>query len=347
MQAPAAIAIQEGPDHVYTLANPSYRQFLGNRELVGKPLREVLPEFARLTQIVRDVYRTGEKWEGHEQVFKVDRGDGNWVEAYFNLIVQPVLGADGVITFGFEVTDLVRARKEKETLASDLESAVRARDTFVAIASHELRTPLTTLLLQADGLLRMLEKPPADPDKLRERGGKIQTQALRINRLIGSLLDVSRITGGRLRLDREPVELRALVEEVLQRSEGALKRAGCAVQLTASAVVGQWDRLRIDQVVTNLISNATKYAAGKPVRITVESDGKLARLVVADEGIGIDPADQARIFARFERAVSERNFGGLGLGLWISEQIVSAHGGAIRVDSRPGLGSTFTVELPL
>jgi signal transduction histidine kinase len=353
MRAPVAIAIQEGPEMVYTLANPSYRQFFGNRELVGKKLSEVLPDFARLVHILAEVRAAGKSWEGREQIFRVDRGDGNWVEGYFNLICQPLFddggAVSGVVSFGFEVTDLVVARKEKEQLAADLEAAVRARDTFLAIASHELRTPLTTLQLQSDGLIRALGRSPFDVDKGRMRAEKIQVQAQRLNRLIGDLLDVSRITSGRLILDIGQVDLKALVEDAVARCEEALQRAGCTVRLSEEpiSVVGQWDGHRLDQVLVNLITNAAKYGAGKPIEVRVGALDGRARVVVRDHGIGIDPADQARIFERFERAVSERNFGGLGLGLWISEQIVSAHGGSIRVDSQPGAGSTFTVELPL
>jgi signal transduction histidine kinase len=350
MQAPVAISVQEGPEHVYVLANSAYRQFLGNRELVGLKRRDVLPDFARLARILDEVYASGVPYVAHEQAFQVSRGDGQWVEGFFNLTCQPYDGDDGqragVITFGFEVTDLVRARKDKEALAEDLAAAVRARDTFLSVASHELRTPLTTLQLQSDGLMRSLEGP-LDVERLRYRVGKIQQQSLRLNRLIGDLLDVSRITAGRLTLQREPADLRPLVEEALARAEEALSRSGSAVELRAESVVGEWDRLRLEQVVSNLIMNAAKYGGGKPVSITVGADGNTARIEVRDRGIGIAPADQARIFERFERAVSERNFGGLGLGLWISKQIVAAHGGLIRVESHPGEGSTFTVELPI
>jgi signal transduction histidine kinase len=349
MQAPVAISIQEGPEHVYVLANAAYRQFLGNRELVGRSRKDVLPDGSRLARILDQVYANGLPYSSLEP-FKVDRGDGRWVEACFNLICQPHDGDDGqragVITFGFEVTDLVRARQDKEALVEDLAAAVRARDTFLAVASHELRTPLTTLQLQSDGLQRSFDRP-LDLERTRYRVGKIQQQAVRLNRLIGDLLDVSRITAGRLKLSREPLDLKPLVEEALARAEETLARAGSAVELRAVSQLGEWDRARIDQVVTNLIMNAAKYGGGKPIAITVGSSGATAQIEVRDRGIGIAPADQARIFERFERAVSERNFGGLGLGLWISKQIVAAHGGLIRVESHPGEGSTFTVELPL
>jgi signal transduction histidine kinase len=127
-----------------------------------------------------------------------------------------------------------------------------------------------------------------------------------------------------------------------------LAQAGCSVQFSAaSPVVGRWDRLRLEQVVTNLLSNAMKYGAGKPIEVVVEGNGERARLAVRDHGLGISETAQRRIFGAFERAVSERHYGGLGLGLYIARQLVVAHGGSIRVESKPGLGATFTVELSL
>ena len=143
------------------------------------------------------------------------------------------------------------------------------------------------------------------------------------------------------------MELSALVREVAERFEPELTRAGSALRLHMSAETGgQWDRLRLDQVVTNLLSNAVKYGRGNPIQVETEATGGQVRLFVKDGGIGIASEDLSRLFNRFERAVSERNYGGFGLGLWITRQIVEAMGGRIHVTSQLGVGSTFTVELP-
>jgi signal transduction histidine kinase len=136
------------------------------------------------------------------------------------------------------------------------------------------------------------------------------------------------------------------VREVVDRFSDEGRAGSFALDLDGE-VIGEWDRFRIDQVVTNLVSNAVKYGQGKGVEIEVVRDGGTARLSVRDHGIGIDPVQQARIFGRFERAVSRENYGGFGLGLWIVRQIVEAHGGAIRLASAPGEGASFTVELPI
>jgi signal transduction histidine kinase len=152
---------------------------------------------------------------------------------------------------------------------------------------------------------------------------------------------------GRLELDIEEVELASVVGEAVAQLEDEATQTGSTITARGAPVRGNWDRLRISQVVTNLLSNAVKYGNGKPVEVSYGASGDGAFVAVRDQGIGIDPSDQRQIFERFERAVSSRNYGGLGLGLYIVKRIVEAHGGSIRVDSSPGAGAAFWVELPL
>jgi signal transduction histidine kinase len=228
-------------------------------------------------------------------------------------------------------------------LLRDAQVAARAREEFLQVASHELRGPLGTLRLGVQLLLREGGAKPPEP-RLR----MIERQAERLVRLADSLLDVSRITAGRLALAREDGDLAALVRDVVVRYAEEASDARCALTCEAPGpLLGSYDASRLEQVLSNLVSNALKYGRGRPVHVALASADGVARLSVADRGIGIAPADQARIFGRFERAVSGRNYSGLGLGLWIVRQIVAAHGGRIGVESTPGEGSTFTVELPL
>jgi signal transduction histidine kinase len=172
-------------------------------------------------------------------------------------------------------------------------------------------------------------------------------QVRQFTRLVNDLLDISRIAAGRLDLRREEVDLAAVVRDVAARFAPELAQAGCPLTVRADApAVGRWDRLRLDQVATNLLSNALKYGRGQPIAVAVEADDRAARLTVRDQGIGIAPEHQARIFECFERAVTGYEHGGLGLGLYIVRRIVEGLGGSIRVASAPGKGSTFTVELP-
>jgi two-component sensor histidine kinase len=164
--------------------------------------------------------------------------------------------------------------------------------------------------------------------------------------LVDQLLDVSRINTGRLELRLEEVDLAAVARGVADRLAEQRERAGSILQLELEGpVVGEWDRLRLEQVVMNLLTNALKYGASRPIRMKVCSAGEKAMLQVEDRGIGIPKEDQTRIFERFERAASH-NYGGLGLGLFIARQIVQAHVGRIWVESEPGKGTTFFVELP-
>jgi signal transduction histidine kinase len=168
----------------------------------------------------------------------------------------------------------------------------------------------------------------------------------RLERLINELLDVSRITSGRLRLEREDVDLAALAQEIALRFFDDDRQASPIRCDCTGPVVGFWDRLRMDQVVSNLVSNALKYGNRKPIEITVVAAGENAVFRIRDQGIGIDADAQSRIFERFERAVEGRSYGGFGLGLWIARQVVEAHGGSIAVESAPNAGSTFIVTLP-
>ena len=238
---------------------------------------------------------------------------------------------------------------EQKVAREELRAAIRLRDEFLSVASHELRTPLTALQLQLQSLKRWSDKRGKETfdDRAQSQLGTSLRQTERLSALVDNLLDVSRIAVGRLDLKLEPLDLKEVVEDVVDRLRGEATRNKCELKLRVDAPVpGRWDRLRVEQVMTNLISNAMKYGAEHPVEISLDGDDDAARISVRDEGIGIAAGELDRIFGRFERAVSSRHYGGLGLGLYIVQQIVEAHGGHVRADSAPGRGSTFVVELP-
>ncbi|WP_437821909.1 sensor histidine kinase [Sorangium sp. So ce1078] len=228
------------------------------------------------------------------------------------------------------------------------QEAVRARSEFLTVASHELNTPLTSLTLAVQSLRRAAPLGRViDPQVLDRRLELVARQGTRLTRLIHDLLDVSHLDTGPLVLERTDVDLGALVREVAERFEADLAGARCSVSIqTGAPACGRWDRSCLDRVVTKLLSNAIKFGTGKPIEIAVGAERGTARLAVRDHGIGIAPEQRDRIFGPFERAVSERHYGGLGLGLHISRRIVEDHGGSIRCESRPGAGATFIVELP-
>ncbi|MBA3819092.1 MAG: GAF domain-containing sensor histidine kinase [Deltaproteobacteria bacterium] len=244
-----------------------------------------------------------------------------------------------------QLADRAGAAIGNAALYDEARQAIRARDEFMLIAGHELRTPLASLTLLHEALINTREDTPLD--KVRERGHKLKSQSERLSRLVEDLLDVSRISAGRIVLEREELELGALVTECAERMREDFERARAPLHVQVAEVRGWWDKARVEQIVTNLLGNAAKYGKGTPVDVRLERHADGAKLIVADQGIGIASDDQPRIFKRFERAVSARNFGGLGLGLWITTQLVEAHGGTISVESAPGAGATFTVVLPL
>jgi PAS domain S-box-containing protein len=253
-------------------------------------------------------------------------------------------GADAITGWIAAATDIDDQKKAEQVLRE----AIGLREDFLSVASHELRTPLTSLRLEVENLLRFARRSADEAaGGVVQRAERIDAQAARLNHLIDELLDVSRIAAGRLELQIEEVDLVAVLEEVRTRLSDEARRRGCALDIRGQPqAVGSWDASRLDQVITNLLSNAIKYGAGKPIEITVEVTGDRAVLAIHDHGLGIPAEDQDRIFRRFERAASSRNYAGIGLGLWIVKQIVEALGGTVTVESRPELGATFTVELP-
>jgi len=260
------------------------------------------------------------------------------------------IGADRIVSIARDITERKRTQLERELLYRDAVDAIRARDEFLSVASHELRTPLSALQLQIQTLLQPPRRSPQavlSPEQIKAKLEMAYRQIERLTRIVGELMDVSRITAGRLRLELEEIDLSAVVRNVVGRFGEEASRTHSHVEISATIpVLGLWDRIRVEQVIANLLTNAFKFGGGKPIEITVEETGPIGRLVFVDHGIGIAPEDIERIFQRYEQAISSRAFGGLGLGLYIARQIIEAHGGTIRVESQPGAGSTFTIDLP-
>ena len=233
---------------------------------------------------------------------------------------------------------------ENARLYREAREAVRRRDDFLSVASHELKTPLTSLKLTVAALEREASRV-GTPETFRARLDRIQTQGTRLAGLVDQLLDVSRMSAGKLVLELEPIDLAELASEVVQRFAEEAGRVGTPLTLRAPLPVPVVvDRQRMDQVLTNLLSNALKYAPGSPVEVQVDCvSGPCFR--VQDAGPGISPAEQARIFERFERGLRTHDRPGMGLGLWIVREIVQAHHGRVWVHSAPGGGATFEVSL--
>lgn len=316
------------------------------REILGNPVSTLMPKNRRdeMTEILSRI-RQGERVEHFETIRVKKNGETLPV----SLSASPIKDSSGAIVgeakIARDITEQKRSEAERERLYQEARDAARVREEFLSMAGHELRTPLTSLQFQLHSLRRKIEA--GESKKGFEILGRAVAQVERLARLTDELLDVSRITAGQLTLEPEETDLGRLVAEVVDRMKDGALRAGSELRIDApTGTRGHWDRSRLDQVTTNLLSNAIKFGEGKPIDIKVEPDTDRVCLIVRDYGIGISPEDQAKIFERFERAVSRQSYGGIGLGLWISRQIVDAHGGQIEVSSEPGKGSTFRVELP-
>jgi signal transduction histidine kinase len=264
-----------------------------------------------------------------------------------------------------EMELLAAAHRKQEELVQqlqhtqgELERAVRMRDDFMSMVSHELRTPLNTLYLEAQ--LRQLHLSRGNlanfsPERLPAMIERDQRQIRNMVRLIDDMLDVTRMRRDALSIQTKPVDLAALSRAVVENLRQQAEAAGSTITLEAPAELrGVWDEFRIEQVLTNLLTNALRYGGGKPVQMVVRRTGQdgdgggMAEVAVRDQGIGIAPEDHARIFEQFERTDdSRKHAAGLGLGLYITRKIVDLHGGRIGVQSAPGEGSRFVVELPL
>lgn len=232
-----------------------------------------------------------------------------------------------------------------------LQAALKSRDEFLSIASHELKTPLTSLKLHLQIMEKRSEKLGPEiafsPENVMKFLGYAEKGLDRLIHLVNDMLDISRVATGKLTLNLEPTDLGALTREVSERLLPILTLSGCQLDLKINdGVAVTLDKFRIEQVITNLLTNAAKYAAECPVTVTVEKSGKMAKLIVADKGPGISPENQKKIFERFERIENDVSVAGLGLGLFISKEIVELHHGTISVHGGPGEGSSFTVQLP-
>lgn len=251
-----------------------------------------------------------------------------------------------------EKEEQYRKLVEKEKHARErAEDAIKARDEFLSIASHELKTPLTTITLRIQSTLdSILNNTLANfsGEKLVGSLNIAHEQTRRLQMLIKDLLDFSLITRGKLDLQYKEGNLNEIVKSTIDRFEDHLELAGCSLKLeTTGEINGLWDQIRLEQALSNLLTNAIKYGEGSPIEVDIQKEGHTAKISVKDNGIGIDSKKQKAIFDRFQRATEDEKFQGLGVGLFIVKQIIDAHGGKVSVKSKLGKGSTFIIELPI
>jgi PAS domain S-box-containing protein len=334
-------------DGIITSWNPAAERMFGYTaaEVIGKSIRLIIPpELQAEEDYVLGRIRRGQKVDHFETVRQTK--DGRRLD--ISLTVSPIRDAEGVVVGASktarDITDKKEMEREREETRQQLAEALAGRDEFLAVAAHELRSPLNALVL----LWQLLERTPGlsvtpAARKFMERS---RMQLARLSSLVDRLLDVTRVRFGTFDLSREKFELTGLIREAVNRFAAESSELPISLNLEPR-IEGTWDRLRIDQVVSNLVSNAIKYGNEKPIEITASVDGDHAVLTVRDNGDGISSADLDRIFERFERVSDRSKSAGLGLGLWITKRIVESHDGTVVVESELGKGSTFIVRLPL
>lgn len=273
------------------------------------------------------------------------RKDGS--RFWANVVIEPLRDQHAQLLGFAKVTRDLTERRAAETERLRLQQAqetIQLRDEFLSIASHELKTPLTAVQLQ----LQNLVKATASSDEvIRKRVERAYRSGELLADLVETLLDVSRMASGTLLLSYSKFDLAQAAQEVVERFKEQAALGGSVLTLqTTGPVLGEWDRLRIEQIFMNLVSNALKYASGTPIGLSVWAEADRAMVTITDQGPGISPSDWERVFERFERAASMRHFGGMGLGLYVARQITEAHHGAISVHSAEPRGARFVVSLP-
>lgn len=328
--APIGIVTVNDEGRILALNKASSEMFgTSESRTLGMNIREILPGLILKSERVEEVSK--------------DLGNG---KRYFDLTVTEIVGNDYSMGYLLLLVDTTQRINDEISL----KKAIQSRDEFLSIASHELKTPLTSLKLQLQLAKRSLEREDSQASLLRvSKSTEISLkQVEKLTLLVEDLLDVSKIEAGRISFTFEIINLRTLVEQIMERLETHARSAQCKMKLESpSEILIYADQFRLDQVLTNLLINAFKYASGKPIIIKLLREENTVKVLIIDKGMGIDPSKLDMIFNRFERAISHNNISGLGLGLYISKRIVEGHGGILSVESELGKGSTFIVELPV
>lgn len=344
-QAPGFMCILNGPQHIFEFANPKFFELVGNRDLIGKSVVDAMPEAVPqgFVELLDQVYRTGSPYRGMAVPAVFLHSDK---QHYLDFVYQPVRNSDGEVTGifvdGYDVTE--------RTLASQmLHKQDRRKDEFLAMLAHELRNPLAPIRNASEMLLQVAAADSA----LQATGELISRQVTQLAHLVDDLLDVSRITQGRIELQREPLELNALIKWVLESLQSSLNEKNHQLSYLPEVdkIFINGDSTRITQCLSNVLNNSIKYTgAGGKIVIKLYRENASAVIDIADNGVGIAAEMLARVFDLFVQAdqTLDRSQGGLGIGLSIVRRLVQMHGGTITAFSEgPGQGARFKICLPV
>jgi signal transduction histidine kinase/CheY-like chemotaxis protein len=347
--APVFVAALKGPQHVFELCNPLFQRLVGaDRDFMGRPVAEALPEMVDqgFIGLLDRVYRTGQPFTGSELPLGLDReGNGELHDAFVSFVYQPRRdlsgNVSGVDVFGFEVTGHVLARHKAEALAAELGRRAEFEQQLIGMVSHDLRNPLGAVLLGSSALSRRSQLD----DRSLFAVTRIHSAAERADRMMDDLLDFTRARFGGIHVEREPVDLDQLTQKLLAELRAAHPGRDLTVEAEGDTS-GNWDPLRIAQLERNLLVNALDYSpAGTGVRVHLHGGAHEVALAVHNDGPPIPARRWESIFQPVQRAAAAAGRS-VGLGLYIAQSIVHAHGGTISVMSQAGAGTTFEVRLP-
>jgi len=347
-QAPGIMAVLRGPEHVFELTNQSYMQLIGHRQVIGKRAREALPEIVGqgFLELLDRVYATGEPFVGHALPVRLQREpDGTLEERYIDFVYQPIRDAGGAVSGifveGSDVTD-------RKLVEDELRAANRQKDQFLAMLAHELRNPLAPIMTAA----QLLKLGRLDAGSVANASEIIVRQAEHMTDLVNDLLDVSRVTRGLVTLERDELDVNAIVSAAVEQVRPLIdaRRHALTLQLSGQPAHVTGDRTRLVQVISNILNNAAKYMApgGRIVLAVTVEDGR-ATVAVRDNGVGIAQEVLPYIFDLFTQAerTPDRSQGGLGIGLALVKSLVALHGGSVHAHSEGlGQGSEFSICLP-
>lgn len=355
MQAPAAIAVLEGPEHTFTVANPLYIELVGGRAVLGRALAEALPEVVGqgFLELLDRVYSSGEPFVAREALVQLDRsGTGTLEDVYVNFVYQPLKRPNGE-TFGImahavDVTSQVRARHEVEDKAEELQRLTRELersnkelDQFAYVASHDLKAPLRGIA----NLTQWIEEDLGDrvTGESKEHMQLLKGRVHRMEALIDGILAYSR--AGRVRERPARIDVGALLAEIIELLSPP---PDMQVVVDAGMPVLEAERVPLQQVFMNLIANAIKYTTRSDARVEIraEPEGEFYRFAVSDNGPGIAPQYFEKIWQIFQTLAPRDRVEGTGIGLSVVRKIVEARGGRAWVESEPGRGSTFYFTWP-
>jgi PAS domain S-box-containing protein len=347
-QAPGFMCILRGPQHVFEFANESYLRLVGDRDLIGKTLREAMPETSGqgFVKLLDQVYASGEAFTAQALPIRLRREAGAELTLrYLDFVYQPIIEADGRVSGVFVQGADITAREQAQ---DELIAADRRKDEFLAMLAHELRNPLAPISAAA----QWLQLAVHDESKVRNASEIIGRQVQHMASLVDDLLDVSRVSRGQVHINQQPADTRMVLAEAIEQVRPLIeeRQHRFEVQQPMRSPLVFGDRKRLVQVIANLLNNAARYTQpGGNICIRLEANDDSVLLVIKDNGIGIEPKLIPYVFDLFTQAKrsADRAQGGLGVGLSLVKGIVELHGGSVAVRSDgPHTGAEFTVRLP-